>query len=130
MSESRTPKVAGKVASPARLSLMVGLMIVLALTLPRYSVAGHATRETLGWIILGVLALASLMQWRFLDGTGRSRFLRLLFTLIGCLVVGMLAMIGWKVVGSGVPLGLATLSQGATAGLLLYAIVLIFARKD
>ncbi|GEN22148.1 hypothetical protein [Halomonas cupida] len=119
-----------KVASPARLSLMVGLMVVLAFTLPRYSVAGHATRETLGWIVLAVLAIASVVQWWFLDGSGRSRFLRLLFTLFGCLVVGMLGMIAWKTVGGGVPLGFATLSQGATAGVLLHAIVLVFARKD
>lgn len=122
--------MARAIASPARLSLMVGLMLVLALTLPRYQMAGLATRETLVYIVLGVLALASLFQWRLLDGAGRSRFLRMLFTLLGCMIVALVAMVIYKLVVGGVALGVITLSQGATAGLLLHAVVLVFSKRD
>ncbi|MBY5969609.1 hypothetical protein [Halomonas denitrificans] len=122
--------MARAIASPARLSLMVGLMLVLALTLPRYQMAGLSTRETLVYIALGVLALASLFQWRLLDGAGRSRFLRMLFTLLGCMVVALVAMVIYKLVVGGVALGVITLSQGATAGLLLHAVVLVFSKRD
>ncbi|MAY71985.1 hypothetical protein [Halomonas litopenaei] len=122
--------MARAIASPARLSLMVGLMLVLALTLPRYQMAGLGTRETLGYIVLGVLALASLFQWRLLDGAGRSRFLRMLFTLLGCMVVGLVVMAIYSTLVDGMALGLAVLSQGATAGLLLHAVVLVFSKRD
>ncbi|MEE3214735.1 MAG: hypothetical protein VX259_04150, partial [Pseudomonadota bacterium] len=69
-------------------------------------------------------------QWRLLDGAGRSRFLRMLFTLLGCLVVALVAMVIYKLVVGGVALGVITLSQGATAGLLLHAVVLVFSKRD
>ncbi|MGQ7248454.1 hypothetical protein ACUN9Y_14100 [Halomonas sp. V046] len=121
--------MATRIASAARLSLMVGLMVVMALAVPRYQMEGHATRETLMWGMLAVVAVATVIQWRLLDGDGRSRVLRLLFILLGSLVLGVLGMVLYKLVVGGVVVSVITLSQGTTAGLVLHAVVLLWREK-
>ena len=46
------------------------------------------------------------------------------------MVVALVAMVIYKLVVGGVALGVITLSQGATAGLLLHAVVLVFSKRD
>nr|WP_300309334.1 hypothetical protein [Halomonas sp.] len=122
-------KSARPVGSPVRLSIMLGLMMVMALTLPRYIKEGHANQETLGWVVIAALALVSLLQWKLLDGEGRSRLKPLLLILIGCMVVGLAGTMLYKLMAGGAVLSVMTLSQGATAGLLLHAVALLLRKR-
>ncbi|XKH58816.1 hypothetical protein LG290_08800 [Halomonas sediminis] len=107
-----------------RLSVALGLCAVMLATLPRYLAGGHETRQTLILIALGVVALATFMQWRILPQEGRVRLPALLKRLVGMLVVGSLLMGLWHWLFTDWISWQVLLSHGATLGLLLHVVSL------
>ncbi len=114
----------GATSSPERLSLLVGLSVMMAATLPRYLIGGHQTRLILlGFAVVAVVGVA-LAQWRLLAAEARTRLPALLRRLRVCLAAGLVAMAAWQglVAGWG---GWALLaSHGTTLGLLVHALTI------
>ena len=116
----------GAQPSPERLSLMLGLILLMLSTIPRYLVGGHDNRLNLVLIALAVVAAVAAVQWRMLEAEARMRLPRLLKRLGLCLAVGLAGMglyhalftdfIGWELL----------IAHGATLGLLLHALLLWF----
>ncbi len=116
----------GAQPSPERLSLMLGLLLLMLSTIPRYLVGGHDNRLNLILIALAVVAAVAAVQWRMLEAEARMRLPRLLKRLGLCLVAGLAGMglyhvlftdfIGWELL----------IAHGATLGLLLHALLLWF----
>ncbi|WP_299312979.1 hypothetical protein [uncultured Halomonas sp.] len=116
----------GAQPSPERISLMLGLILLMLSTIPRYLVGGHDNRLNLILIALAVVAAVAVVQWRMLEAEARTRLPDLLKRLGLCLVVGLAGMglyhalftdfIGWELL----------IAHGATLGLLLHALLLWF----
>ncbi|SEM23955.1 hypothetical protein [Halomonas caseinilytica] len=109
-------------ASPERCSLLVGLLILMVVSVPRYLAGGHDTHLAL--MAIGGVAVASLavFQWWRLSAALRAELPGLMRRLVICLVVGLLVMGIWHALfgaWSGWPL---LVSHGATLGLLLHAL--------
>ncbi|MBB3330545.1 putative membrane protein [Halomonas campaniensis] len=112
----------GAQPTPERLSLMLGLVLLMLATVPRYLAGGHETRLSLILMALAVVAAVALVHWRMLDGEARRRLPSLLGRLGVSLVAGLAGMglyhalftdfIGWELL----------LAHGATLGLLLHAL--------
>lgn len=112
----------GATSSPERLSLLVGLAVMMAATLPRYLIGGHQTRLILlAFAIVAVLGVA-LAQWRLLAAEARSRLPALLRRLVVCLAVGLVAMAAWQGLVAGWSGWALLASHGTTLGLLLHAL--------
>ncbi|BBI50933.1 hypothetical protein HORIV_33540 [Vreelandella olivaria] len=78
--------------SPERISVALGLCIVMLATLPRYLAGGHETRQTLIIFALVVVSLATVVQWRLLAVEARRRLPRLCKRLVMMLLLGMIVM--------------------------------------
>ncbi|MDT8893773.1 hypothetical protein RSO41_03820 [Halomonas sp. I1] len=109
-------------ASPERCSLLIGVLILMGGSMPRYVIGGHDTHLTL--MLIGGVAVAALaaFQWWLLPTESRAALPALIRRLVACLVVGLLAMGIWHALfgaWSGWPL---LVSHGATMGLLLHAL--------
>jgi len=112
----------GAQPTPERLSLMLGLVLLMLATVPRYLAGGHETRLSLILMALAVVAAVALVHWRMLDGEARRRLPPLMGRLGASLVAGLAGMglyhalftdfIGWELL----------LAHGATLGLLLHAL--------
>ncbi|MFG6136969.1 hypothetical protein [Halomonas sp. B23F22_10] len=112
----------GATSSPERLSLLVGLAVMMAATLPRYLIGGHQTRLILlAFAIVAVLGVA-LAQWRLLAAEARARLPALLRRLVVFLVVGLVAMAAWQGLVAGWSGWALLASHGTTLGLLLHAL--------
>ncbi|ERS83880.1 MULTISPECIES: hypothetical protein [unclassified Halomonas] len=114
----------GASPTPERLSLVLGLLLLMLATIPRYLVGGHDSRLNLILLALAVVAAVAVVQWRLLEAEARKRLPRLLGRLGGCLAAGLAGMglyhalftdfIGWELL----------IAHGATLGLLLHALSL------
>ncbi|QTF91180.1 hypothetical protein [Halomonas sp. BM-2019] len=114
----------GAQPTPERLSLMLGLLLLMLSTIPRYLVGGHASRLNLILIALLVVAGAAVVNWRMLEAEARLRLPHLMGRLGACMVAGLAGMglyhalftdfIGWELL----------IAHGATLGLLLHALSL------
>ncbi|MGE4532214.1 hypothetical protein [Halomonas sp.] len=114
----------GASPTPERLSLVLGLLLLMLATIPRYLVGGHDSRLNLILLALAVVAAVAAVQWRLLEAEARKRLPRLLGRLGGCLAAGLAGMglyhalftdfIGWELL----------IAHGATLGLLLHALSL------
>ena len=114
----------GASPTPERLSLVLGLALLMLATIPRYLVGGHDSRLNLILLALAVVAAVAVVQWRLLEAGARRRLPRLLGRLGGCLAAGLAVMglyhalftdfIGWELL----------IAHGATLGLLLHALSL------
>ncbi len=80
------------VYSPKRVSVAVGLCIVMLAALPRYMVGGHETRQTLLLMALVLVAGAAAFQWRMLSQEARQALPALIKRLAIMLVLGALVM--------------------------------------
>ncbi|KAA0014669.1 hypothetical protein F0A17_03240 [Billgrantia pellis] len=111
-------------AKPAaeRLSLLLGLMVLMLATLPRYVAGGHDNRLTLILIALAVVAVVALTHWRMLEGSERARLPLLLKRLLVSLVVGTALMGGWHALFTAWISWQLLIAHGATLGLLLHAL--------
>nr|WP_289111160.1 hypothetical protein [uncultured Halomonas sp.] len=83
------------VYSPKRVSVAVGLCIVMLAALPRYMVGGHETRQTLLLMALVLVAGAAAFQWRMLSQEARQALPALIKRLAIMLVLGALVMGAW-----------------------------------
>ncbi|WP_163557615.1 hypothetical protein [Halomonas sp. NO4] len=105
-----------------RLSLLLGLGVLMAATVPRYLAGGHDTRLTLILMSLAVVALVAGFQWRLLAEAQRRRLPGLVKRLALCWVAGVLGMGLWHLLMSDWLSWQLLLAHGATLGLLLHAL--------
>lgn len=105
-----------------RFSLMLGLLVLMVATVPRYLVGGHDTRLSLILMALVVVAVVTVLNWRLLVAEERRRLPALLKRLGLCLVAGAVGMGLWHAVMSDWLSWQLLLAHGATLGLLLHAL--------
>ncbi|MBF56986.1 hypothetical protein KF947_00170 [Halomonas sp. FeN2] len=110
--------------SPERISVALGLCIVMLATLPRYMAGGHETRQTLIIFALALVAFVTVIQWRLLAAEARRRLPRLCMRLVVMLLLGMAIMGGWHALFTDWISWQVFISHGATLGVLLHAISL------
>ncbi|WP_447553116.1 hypothetical protein [Vreelandella sp. EE22] len=109
------------VSSPERVSVAIGLCIVMLSVIPRYMAGGFETRQTLLLIAVVLVAGATVFHWRMLSKASRQRLPSLLKRLAVMLALGGALMGAWH--------GLMTdwiswqrfISHATTCGLLLHA---------
>ncbi|MFG6159983.1 hypothetical protein ACGTNG_14365 [Halomonas sp. 1390] len=112
----------GATPSAERVSLLLGLGVLMLATLPRYLAAGLETRQSLMLMALAVVALATLVQWRMLGDEARKRLPGLVRRLVLCLGMGAVGMTAWHALTSDFFGWELIASHGATLGLLLHAV--------
>ncbi|MGM0703924.1 MAG: hypothetical protein ACQEUG_16205 [Pseudomonadota bacterium] len=105
-----------------RFSLMLGLLVLMVATVPRYLAGGHDTRLSLILMALVVVAVVTTLNWRLLVAEQRRRLPALLKRLGLCLVAGAVGMGLWHAVMSDWLSWQLLLAHGATLGLLLHAL--------
>ncbi|MBT2788884.1 MULTISPECIES: hypothetical protein [unclassified Halomonas] len=110
--------------SPERISVALGLCIVMLATLPRYMAGGYETRQTLIIFALALVAFAAVVQWRLLAVEARRRLPQLCKRLVIMLLLGMAVMGGWHALFTDWISWQVFISHGATLGVLLHAISL------
>lgn len=116
--------------SPERISVAVGLCIVMLAVLPRYWAGGHETRQTLIVIALVLVASVSFIQWRLLSTSARLKLPKLLKRLILMMVVGSVVMGVWHALFTDWLSWQVFISHGATLGLLIHALSLWWVKED
>ncbi|MEQ6917552.1 hypothetical protein [Halomonas aquatica] len=112
----------GATPTAERLSLLLGLGVMMLATLPRYLVAGLETRLSLMLMAIAVVAIVTLLQWRLLEREARLRLPRLMRRLALCLAAGVVVMTVWHALTSDFFGWELLASHGATLGLLLHAL--------
>ncbi|MDQ7730253.1 hypothetical protein [Halomonas sp. SpR8] len=114
----------GAPSSPERISVALGLCMVMLAALPRYMAGGHETRQTLIIFALVLVAVAAAVQWRLLSAQARQRLPRLLKRLAAMLLLGMAVMGVWHALFTDWISWQVFISHGATLGVLLHALSL------
>ncbi|APX93135.1 hypothetical protein BWR19_09440 [Halomonas sp. 1513] len=110
--------------SPERLTALLGLLVVMLATLPRYLDGGHETRLSLMLMASAVVAVVAVLHWRLLEGEARRRVPGLLRRLGFCLLAGLAVMAGWYALAAHLTSWQVLLSHGTTAGLLMHVLSL------
>ncbi|MFC3285381.1 hypothetical protein [Litchfieldella rifensis] len=108
--------------SPERLSVMLGLLLVILATLPRYVNEGQDTRLSLIGMVFVVVAIMAVVHWRLLTSAARARVLPLLRRLGGAVLVGLALMAVWQAFSSAWGRWQILISHGATLGVLLHVL--------
>ncbi|WP_309674535.1 hypothetical protein [Billgrantia campisalis] len=105
-----------------RLSVMLGLVVLMLANVPRYLATGHDTQLTLILMAAAAVAAVSVAHWRMLEAAERTR-LPALFKRFGlCLVAGGVLMGAWHALFTDWISWQLLLAHGATLGLLLHAV--------
>ncbi len=110
--------------TPQRVSLLLGLGILMLSILPRYLAAGYQTRLTLIVIALAVVGMVALLQWWLLSADAKSLLPGLLGRLAIAMITGLVVMGLWHLLFSDWISWQRLISHGATLGLLLHALTL------
>ncbi|PMR70776.1 hypothetical protein [Halomonas heilongjiangensis] len=108
--------------TPERLSLMLGLVLLMLATVPRFLVGGHETRLSLILIAVVAVAAVAFIHWRMLAGDARRRLPGLLGRLGLSLLAGLAGMGAWHALFTDWIGWQLLLAHGATLGLLLHAL--------
>ncbi|WP_249976731.1 hypothetical protein [Vreelandella olivaria] len=116
--------------SPERISIAIGLCVVMVSALPRYMVGGHETRQTLLLIALAFVAGAAVLQWRMLPVSARQYLPSLIKRLLAMMVLGVLIMGGWHTLFTAWISWQVFISHAATCGLLLHAVSLGWQKRE
>jgi len=116
-------------SSPERISVAVGVCMVMLATLPRYMAGGHETRQTLIVIAFAVVSFAGIVQWRLLSVAARQRLPRLLKRLIAMLLLGAVIMGVWHALFTDWISWQVFISHGATLGVLIHTLSLWWSRE-
>lgn len=116
-------------SSPERISVAIGLCMVMLATLPRYMAGGHETRQTLIVIAFGVVAIAAIVQWRLLPVASRQQLPKLLKRLVAMLLLGAAIMGVWHALFTDWISWQVFISHGATLGVLLHTLSLWWSRE-
>lgn len=108
--------------TPERMSVALGLCIVMLATLPRYIAGGHETHQSL--LLMAIIAVLAfvIIQWRLLTAKARQRLPSLLRKLVLWLLVGTAVMTLWHSLLSDWFSWELLLSHGATLGLLMHVL--------
>ena len=116
-------------SSPERISVLLGVCVVMLATLPRYMAGGPETRQTLIILAFALVAFAAVVQWRLLASDVRRRLPTLCKRLAIMLLLGMLLMAGWHALFTEWISWQVFISHGATLGVLLHALSLWWSRE-
>ncbi|GGX79594.1 hypothetical protein GCM10007160_03640 [Litchfieldella qijiaojingensis] len=108
--------------SPERLSVMLGLLLVILATLPRYVAEGLDTRLSLIGMAFVVVAVIAVIHWRMLAVEARTRLLPLLRRLGFAVLAGLAVMAIWHTFSPAWINWQVLLSRGVTLGLLLHVL--------
>nr|WP_163503234.1 hypothetical protein [Halomonas socia] len=115
--------------SAERLTALLGVLVVMLATLPRYLDGGHETRLSLMLMASAVVTVVTLLHWRLLDSPARRRVPGLLRRLGFCLLAGLAVMAGWYALAANLTGWQVLLSHGTTAGLLMHVLSLWWRRE-
>ncbi|HAA45678.1 MAG: hypothetical protein XD36_2339 [Halomonas sp. 54_146] len=113
--------------TPERISVALGLCVVMLATLPRYMAGGHEARQTLIIIALMVVAFVAAAQWRLLSPEARQKLPGLLKRLTAMMLLGMVIMGGWHALLTDWISWQVFISHGATLGVLMHTLSLWWA---
>ncbi|AIA76010.1 hypothetical protein J4377_08345 [Halomonas sp. XH26] len=116
--------------SPERISVALGLCIVMLAAIPRYMVEGHETRQTLLLIALAIVVGAAAVQWKMLSVDARKALPKLCQRLLFMLLIGALVMGAWHGLFTDWISWQVFISHAATCGLLFHAVSLWWAKRD
>lgn len=116
-------------SSPERISVLLGICVVMVATLPRYMAGGYETRQTLIILAFALVAFAAVVQWRLLAADARRKLPPLCKRLVSMLLLGMLLMAGWHALSTEWISWQVFTSHGATLGVLLHALSLWWSRE-
>lgn len=116
--------------SPERVSVALGLCIVMLAALPRYMAGGHETRQTLLLIAVVLVTGAAAFQWKMLGASERRQLPGLLKRLLAMLVLGVLIMGVWHALFTQWLSWQVFISHASTCGLLLHAVSLWWRKRD
>lgn len=112
----------GATPTPERLSLMLGLVLLMLATVPRFLAGGHETRLSLLLIAVAAVVVVAFIHWRMLAGDARRRLPGLLGRLGVSLLAGLAGMGAWHALVTDWIGWQLLLAHGATLGLLLHAL--------
>lgn len=117
--------------TPERLSTLIGVLMAIAATLPRY-VYGAVDQGRLVLILMafGVVAIVAGIAWRLLARSARQRLPGLLARLLINVLLGCLLVTLWQWYEHGTIAPLLLLSHGATFGLLIHALTVGWRRRS
>lgn len=110
--------------SVERVSVALGLCVVMLVALPRFIAGGHDTRQAL--ILMGVVlvGVAAVTQWRLLSAAERKQLPRLCMRLALMMMVGAAVMGVWHALFTAWISWQVFISHAATCGLLIHAVSL------
>lgn len=109
-------------STPERISVGVGLCLVMLATLPRFIANGLETRQTLMGLAILVVAVVMAVNFKMLHATARKRLPSLLTSMLLAMVAGLVIMAVWHRLTSDWFSWQELISNGATLGLLLHAL--------
>ncbi|MFG6666667.1 hypothetical protein ACGK9R_06125 [Halomonas sp. HNIBRBA4712] len=116
-------------ASSERVSVAIGLCVLMLSVIPRYMAGGFETRQTLLLVAIVLVAGAAIVNWRLLSPQERSRLPGLLKRLAIALLAGAAAMGVWHALMTAWISWQEFISHAATCGLLLFAVSLGWKQK-
>ncbi|MGA4495042.1 hypothetical protein [Vreelandella venusta] len=116
--------------SPERISVALGLCIVMLAAIPRYMVEGHETRQTLLLVALVIVVGAAAVQWKMLSAGARKALPKLCQRLLLMLLMGALVMGAWHGLFTDWISWQVFISHAATCGLLFHAVSLWWVKRD
>ena len=116
-------------SSPERISVAMGVCVIMLATLPRYMAGGHETRQTLIVIAFALISVVAIVQWRLLSVASRRRLPKLLKRLAVMLLLGTATMGGWHALFTDWISWQVFISHGATLGVLLHTLSLWWAKE-
>ncbi|SDX46262.1 hypothetical protein SAMN05443545_105344 [Aidingimonas halophila] len=110
--------------TPQRLSTLLGLLILIVASIPRYVINQHMTRLTLLLIAFAAVAVVVIWHWRGLDQASRMQVPHFVRRLGGWLLAGLAVTALWQIATHGIIIWPLWLSQAAVSGLLLHVATL------
>lgn len=110
--------------SAERVSVALGLCVVMLASLPRFMADGYSTRQTLIIMAVVLVASAAIAQWRMLTSEGRRKLPRLCLRLALMMIVGAAIMGVWHALFTAWISWQVFISHAATCGLLIHAVSL------
>lgn len=116
--------------SSERVSVAIGLCVVMLAALPRYMAGGHETRQTLLVMALVLVTGAAIFQWKMLSQSARQTLPGLIKRLIVMLVAGAIVMGAWHAIFTDWISWQVFISHAATCGLLLHAVSLWWSARE
>ena len=109
-------------ATPERISVGVGLCVVMLAALPRFIIHGLETRQTLIGLAIVAVAVVMAINYRMLNVAERKRLPKLFKAMLLAMVAGIAVMAAWHGITSDWFSWQELISHGTTLGLLLHVV--------